>query len=189
MSSFSEVFKEVRFQKKVKQELPKIMGKADIESRKFGSTGMEKGLVRRRNLIDFLIDHFGEDRIDIIDLPGIDIKIDSHPVKIKTITGKGGVKIKWTVDPKKVENIMSDYLPSCGILLIRLNWGMKVKNLPSGIFWIPIEAQKRVLKHLGRELYLKRPKLGTNARGVELSKEALEKLLIDVETKHIEITW
>ncbi len=189
MSSLSEAFKEKRFRKKVKQNLPLIMKKSDKESKKFGKTGMEKGLVRKRNLIDFFIDHFGENNVDVTDSPRIDIKINSQPVKIKTITGKGGIKIKWTVDPKKVESILNEYTPSCGILLIRLNWGMKVKNIPSGFFWIPIEAQQRVIKRLGLLKYLKPPKRGTNSRGVELTKEALNNLLSDRETIHIDINW
>ena len=189
MNPMSEAFDDRRFQKKVIQELPHLIESADIEGSRYGKTGMEKGLIRKKNLIDFLINYFGENRVEIINLLGIDVKIDSEPVKIKTITGKSGVKIKWTVAPNKVENFMSDYTPSCGILLVRLNWGMRERNLLSGLFWIPIEAQQRVIKRLGREGYLKPPRRGTNSRGIELSKEALENLLTDVDTKHVDISW
>jgi len=189
MNSLSEAFDDEKFQKKVQKKFPHLMEIADIEGLKIGNTGMEKGSIRKKYLINFLIDHFGKDRVEKINLLGIDVKIDSQPVKIKTISSKCGVKIKWTVDSNKVENFFSAYTPSFGILLVRLNWGMKAKNRPSGLFWIPIEAQKRVLKQMGLKKYLKPPKIGTNSRGVELSREALEKLLIDIKTKHIDINW
>jgi hypothetical protein len=119
----------------------------------------------------------------------MDFKIDSIPIKIKTITGMGGVKITWTTDKDKLENFISDYKPVCGILLIRINWEMKEKNQPSGMFWIPIELQMEVLKQLSVENYLTPPKRGINSRGVPISKKALEILLKNKETKHVDINW
>lgn len=42
---------------------------------------------------------------------------------------------------------------------------------------------------MGREKYIKLPKVGTNPRGVEISKEGLTMLLQDKETRCIEIMW
>lgn len=192
MVSLADAFGDRRFQELIKQEIPRLMEKADIEGSRYGNTGMEKGSTRKKNLVDLLIDYFGEDNVETTfpqNLPGIDLKIDSQLVKIKTITGNRGVKIKWTVDPNKVEDFISEYSPSCNILLVKLNWNMKERNQPSGLFWIPLEAQRRVLKQLGVERYLKPPKPGTNSRGIELSKPALEHLLNDEETKHIDVDW
>lgn len=40
-----------------------------------------------------------------------------------------------------------------------------------------------------REKYFKLPKPGTNPRGVEISNDALSRLLQDKDTKRIEIFW
>ena len=42
---------------------------------------------------------------------------------------------------------------------------------------------------MGKDRYLKRPPLGTNPRGVELSKNGPGMLLTDEDTKCIEIVW
>ena len=42
---------------------------------------------------------------------------------------------------------------------------------------------------MGREKYIKLPKPGTNPRGVEITKEALETLVEDKESRAIEIYW
>ncbi|HIE27508.1 TPA: type II restriction endonuclease subunit R, partial [Candidatus Poribacteria bacterium] len=42
---------------------------------------------------------------------------------------------------------------------------------------------------MGRNKYLKLPKPGTNPRGVELSKEALLRLIEDKRTQAITIKW
>ena len=49
--------------------------------------------------------------------------------------------------------------------------------------------QKRVLNKLGKVKYLKLPKAGTNPRGVEFTKEAIEAMLADKETLKIDIDW
>ena len=51
------------------------------------------------------------------------------------------------------------------------------------------ESQVRVFKKLGAKKYLKLPKLGTNPRGVEITKKALELLTMDKETMSIDIIW
>lgn len=192
MRSLSEAFNDKKFKEEVQRQLPGLIAKADIEASRVGNTGLEKGSFRKKYLIDFFIDHLSGENVETgfpIGMPDIDVKIFTLPVKIKTITGKRGIKIKWTIDRGKVENYLSNYNPSYGILLVRLNWDMKERNRPSGLFWIPLEAQQRVLKRLGTEKYLKPPKLGTNSRGIELSREALKNLLNDIDTKHIDINW
>jgi hypothetical protein len=185
-------FSNKKFQRLVEEQLPSLIERANTEAAKYGKTGMEKGSVRKRYLIDFLIEYFGEDRVKTTfsgDVLGVDLKINSLPVKIKTITGKGAVKITWTTDKDKLDDFISDYTPVCGILLVRINWEMDEKNRPSGLFWIPIEVQNKICKKLDMEKYLKLPKRGTNSRGVPFSKQALDLLLKDKDTKHIEINW
>jgi len=192
MATMLTAFEDDYFIHKVQEMFPSLIERADNEASKYGKTGMEKGSVRKKFLIDFLIDYFGEERIKTTllgDIVGVDLKINSLPVKIKTITGKGAVKIIWTVDRKKLEDSVRNYTPTCGIFFVRINWRMKESNRPSGLFWIPIEAQKRVLRKLGIENYIKLPKIGTNSRGSPLSKIGLNMLLEDKDTLHIDINW
>jgi len=46
-----------------------------------------------------------------------------------------------------------------------------------------------VFDEIGKESYLKLPKAGTNPRGVEITKEALTKLVNDSTTMSIQINW
>jgi len=50
-------------------------------------------------------------------------------------------------------------------------------------------VQKRVFDKIGRQNYIKLPKAGTNPRGVEITKEALSALVVNSESKSIEINW
>ncbi|GAI64196.1 unnamed protein product, partial [marine sediment metagenome] len=69
-------------------------------------------------------------------------------------------------------------------LLIQINWDAK-----GGFYYLPLEVQRKVFRDIGRERYIKLPKPGTNPRGVEISKEALEALVADKDLKAIEIHW
>ena len=46
-----------------------------------------------------------------------------------------------------------------------------------------------MIKLAKKERYIKLPKAGTNPRGVEITEEALFKLVEDNDTKSIEIKW
>jgi hypothetical protein len=84
---------------------------------------------------------------------------------------------------------MRDYVPIHDLLLARVNWDMKERYQPSGLFFIPKDSQLNVLQRLGRENYLKPPKPGTNAKGVSLTRQAFENLLSDNNVIHIDIDW
>jgi len=64
-----------------------------------------------------------------------------------------------------------------------------VWNALGGFCYIPLEAQERLLGEMGREKYIKLPSPGTNPRGVEITKEALSKLVRGKETRIIEVNW
>ncbi len=108
------------------------------------------------------------------------------PVSVKTITGKsfGGVKLIWTVDAQKAKEFRENYYPHCDILLVQINW-----HDVGGFYYIPLNVQKRLFDRIGRHNYIKLPKPGTNPRGVEITKEALSALVVDSESKSIEINW
>jgi len=70
------------------------------------------------------------------------------------------------------------------MIFVQINW-----NNGGGFYHIPLEVQREVFKKMGRQKYIKLPKEGTNPRGAEMSKEALEELIKHKDTKNIEIDW
>lgn len=183
----AEIFEDERLVEKIKSRLPYLFQLAEVESSRAGKIGMEVGSLREKILIALLVYKFGKENVETdipITKPEIDLKLFGYPVSIKTITGAGGVKIVWTVDAQKAREFRENYTPSCGTLLVRINWGGV-----GGFYYIPLEVQRGTFKRIGRDRYLKLPKLGTNPRGVEISKEALSELLESERTRTIEINW
>ncbi len=175
--------------KKVKLRLPKMFQLAELESSRAGKIGMEVGSIREAIIIALLIYKFGDKNIETnipITESEVDFRAFGKPISIKTITTNTltGVKIIWTVDYKKVEEFIKSYYPKVDMLLVQINW-----NKQGGLFYIPIDVQKRIFKKLGKDKYIKVPKKGTNPRGIEISKEALIDLINDRETKSINIEW
>jgi len=188
-SRLLEIFEDEKLVEKIKRRLPYLFQLAELESSRAGKTGMEVGSVRERIIVALLIYKFGEANVETeipITKPEVDAKLFGEPVSIKTITGKGfsGVKLIWTVDAQKAKEFRESYYPHCDILLIQINW-----NDMGGFYYIPLSAQKRLFEIIGRENYIKLPKPGTNPRGVEITKEALSRLVADGESRNIPINW
>lgn len=174
---------------KIKSRLPYLYRLAELESSRAGKIGMEVGSVREKIVVALLLYKYGADNVEteipIIE-PEVDVRLFGNPISIKTITGRdfSGVKLIWTVDAEKALTFLRNYHPCCDILLVRIFWGGT-----GGFYYIPIEAQNRVFKELGREGYIKLPKAGTNPRGAEFTKDALSKLASDKDARVIEINW
>lgn len=182
-----EIFEDEKLLDKIEKRLPYLFQLAELERSRAGKIGMEVGSLREKIIIALLIYRFGEENIETqipITKREIDVKLFGHPISIKTITGMGGVKIIWTVDPQKAREFFETYTPICDTLLVQIKW-----NGVGGFFYIPIEVQQKVLKNMGRRNYLKLPKPGTNPRGVEISREGLLRLMEDKDTKSIKIVW
>lgn len=184
-----ELFEDEKLVEKIKRRLPYLFQLAELESSRAGKTGMEVGSVREKIIGALLIYKFGKENVETeipITEPEVDLKLFGKPISIKTITGKNlaGVKLIWTVDSHKAKEFYNNYYPYCDILLIQINW-----NSIGGFYYIPLEVQRRLFDKVGREKYIKLPKPGTNPRGVEITKEALLKLVGDNDTKRIEINW
>ncbi len=184
----SALFKS-EIEKKIREKLPYLFHLAQNEVSRGGKTGMEVGTIREQILIALLAYVFGEENIDTgikITQPEIDVKVLGIPVSIKTISGPrlGGVKVVWTVDWNRVNEFVRLYRPRSHIILAHVNW-----DAQGGLYAIPLHVQNRIFKTLGRSLYLKIPKRGTNPRGVEISGEAIRKMVSDDETQKLLITW
>ncbi len=184
----SEIFADKNFILKIKNKLPKLFHIAELESSRAGKIGMEVGSVREKVIIALLIYKYGKEKVNInipITESETDVIVKGVPYSIKTITGNGGVKAVWTVDASSAKNFIDNYTPKCNLIFIQINWGYT----KGGFSLIPLEVQKRVLGKLGKLKYLKLPKEGTNPRGVEFTREAIESLLADKDTMKIDINW
>lgn len=184
-----ELFSDKELVAKIQNKLPKLFHLAELESSRAGKIGMEVGSLREKIIVALLIYKFGEENIRS-DIPitesEVDVEVYENPISIKTITGKTptGVKLIWTVDSAKSKEFSENYLPSCDMLFIQINW-----NNGGGFYLISKETQYEVLTKIGRASYIKLPKAGTNPRGVELTRQALQILLQHKDTLVIPINW
>ncbi len=193
MSTYNGIYKALfddpELVKQIQQKLPLLFLMAELDNSRNGKLGMEIGSARERIIIALLMHKFGEGLVDPnlpITMAEVDVLVKNEPLSIKTVSGKqaGGIKLIWTVDPQKAKQFADHYQPTCDILLAHINWG-GVGHL----YLIPTEVQSRLLSKIGRELYMKLPKPGTNPRGVELSKDAIQLLIADPETLRIPINF
>jgi len=188
-SHLIEIFEDEELKARIQRKLPYLFNIAELESSRAGKIGMQVGSLRENVVIALLIYKFGEENVETgipITEPEVDLKLFGRPVSVKTITGKsfGGVKLIWTVDAQKAREFSDNYYPRCDILLVQVNWDSK-----GAFYYLPLEVQKKVFEKIGRKGYIKLPKPGTNPRGVEITKEALEAIVTDKESKAIEIYW
>ena len=188
-SRLAEIFEDEALISKIKRRLPYFYQLAELESSRAGKVGMEVGSLREKIIVALLIYKFGESNVKTeipITKPEVDVELFGKSLSIKTITGKGfgGVKLIWTVDAPKAMEFRESYYPLCDISLVQIVWNGK-----GGFYYIPLEAQEKLFRVMGRERYIKLPIPGTNPRGVEITKEALSQLVHDRETKVIEIDW
>jgi hypothetical protein len=186
-SRLIEIFEDDKVAAKIRKRLPYLFQVAELESSRAGKVGMEVGSLREKIVIALLMYKFGEDNVATqipITEPEIDVSLFGHPISIKTITGFGGVKFSWTVDAQKAREFAKNYVPKTDILLVQIKW-----NGLGSLSYIPLEVQQRTLREMDREKYFKLPKPGTNPRGVEISNEALLRLLKNKDTRRIQIFW
>jgi len=136
-----------------------------------------------------LIYKFGQENVDSeipITESEIDVQVFGKPLSIKTITGRylSGVKLIWTVDAEQALKFSREYTPCCDILLTQIYW-----DNPGYLFYFPHFVQYDVMDKIGRENYIKLPKAGTNPRGVEVSREALDLLSTHPECYSLRLEW
>jgi hypothetical protein len=184
----TELFTDKAVVSKIQNKLPKLFRIAEIETSRSGKIGMEVGFLREKVISSLLIYKFGEENVNTNipeTEPETDVKVGNREISIKTITGNGRVKAVWTVEAESSKRFIENYEPKCDIILVRI-WWEKTKD---SFFLIPLDVQIQIFKLLGHNKYLNMPKAGTNPRGVEFSKEALERMLSHKDTMRIPIRW
>ncbi len=188
LRTIRDLFANKQYVSLIQKKLPKSFAIAGVESSRAGKIGMQVGSLRENILIALLLYAFGEKRVNpefAITSTEKDVEIDGNPLSIKTITDNGNIKAVWTVDAESAIRWANNYSPKMDILLAQICWGTK----EGGLFLIPSNVQKELFAKIGRKKYLKMPKLGTNPRGVEFSREAVSKMLKDKRTFKIQIDW
>lgn len=189
MDSIDKIFNDLEVINQIQKKLPKLFQLAEVDNSRDGKIGMEIGSTRERIIIALLIYHFGEENVTT-DIPitksETDVIVFNEPVSIKTLTNKKviGFKLIWTVDSQKALEFINAYNPECDMLLIHINWSMQ-----GGAYLIKKESQIEILNRYGKEFYFKLPKEGTNTRGVEITKEAINELIEHSKTQVIKINW
>lgn len=190
-SVFNKLFDDNLIVRRVKNKLPHLFQLAELESSRNGKIGMEIGSVRERILIALLMYKFGIDIVnsDIpITAPEVDVIVNDNPLSIKTMTTNSerwsSIKLIWTVDAKKALEFKNTYMPSCDMLVAKIRWNGEGKLL-----LFSKESQQHVLNDIGRDRYIKLPKENTNARGVEITAEALSILETNKDTRCININF
>src|SRR3990167_6908787 len=188
MADIKELFTDNITVSEIQAKLPKLFRIAEIESSRAGKIGMEVGSLREKVIGGLLIYKFGEVNVNTeipITESETDVILAGKNLSVKTITGNGGVKAVWTVDAESSKNFVDNYVPKCDILLIQIWWGEDKDSF----FFIPLEVQKEIFSSIRGEKYLKMPKAGTNPRGIEFSKEAIQRMLQHSKTLKIKINW
>ena len=188
-NQISKLFTDRLSIQKIQNKLPKLFQLAELESSRAGKIGMEVGSVREKIIIALLIYKFGESNVETkvpITEPEVDVRVFNNPLSIKTITGStfGGIKLIWTVDATKAIEFANGYKPSCDMILAQINWSNE-----GGLYYIPKDVQLAVHNEIGKNRYIKLPKAGTNPRGVEMTAEAMKKLINNSNTFKILINW
>lgn len=189
MSNYlKKLFSDVNITERVKTRMPKLFQLAEVDGSRAGKLGMEVGSIRERIIIALLIYKFGEENVKT-DIPitraDIDAVLFDNPISVKTISGDlSGVKLIWTVDARKALEFSKKYIPTTDILLVNIKWDDK-----GAFYFFSKEGQTRVFNNLGVKKYLKLPKKGTNPRGVEITKKAIQLLIVDKDTMFIPIDW
>lgn len=183
-----EWFDNQLFTSLVKNNLPKLFKKAEIESMRGGKIGMEVGVLRERILIALLLKSFGDKNVKF-DFSSTDNSKDTQVfddvLSIKTFmnNGYGGIKVFWASDNKTVRNAVSNYVPQNHLLISNINWGTK----NGGLYLIDLETQLEIFNNIGVEKYLKIN--NGNNRGISIQTEVLKTLLSHKKTKRIIVNW
>ena len=184
----TDLFSDTDLVSRIKERLPRLFQIAELESSRAGIVGMEVGSARERILIALLIHKFGKANVSTVSIIAAetDAIVFGESISVKTVTGRylTSVKLIWTVDAIQARSFAEAYVPSCDMMFVQIVWGGV-----GGLCFFKKETQLKVLETIGRENYIVLPKGGTNPRGVEISSNALKRLIAHQETRCIPIFW
>lgn len=88
------------------------------------------------------------------------------------------------IDAEQARRFSEDFVPHCDMLLAHVNW-----DEIGGLYLMPCQVQNEVMSQIGRQEFIKLPKVGTNPRGVEISGKALDLMINHSNSRRISIAW
>ena len=189
------LFRDERYVELLRQNLPRAFEVADAESRRiqqrkggrtYESVGQEVGVVREKILIAYLRHTVGDMHIELPTTNSAmrDVLILGHPLEIKTATGSGKVKAKWTADTASAQSDISRFEFTADLLLVRIWWDKEQDS----VFYIPVEVlQKLAGQHTAGD-YLSSAS-GTNNRGIDIKAWFITAAEGHQDTVRIPINW
>jgi hypothetical protein len=183
-----EWFENETFVDIVKNNLPKLFKKAELETMRGGKIGMEVGVLRERVLNAILIKSFGYENVKTdfgTTENSKDVQVFQDTLSIKTFTNNNydGIKVFWASDNESVRNATLNYRPQNHLLVSQIKWGTE----DGGLYLIPLDVQNYFFNLRGVEGYLK---INTgNNRGISIQTEILKSMITHNDTKIIGVSW
>ena len=179
----------------LRHNLPRAFEVADAESRRiqkrrggktYEAVGQEVGVVREKILTAYLRHTLGDFNIDLPTTNSAmqDVMVFGNPLEIKTVTGGGSVKAKWTADTESAQRDISQFHFSADLLLVRIWWETEKDSL----FYIPHEVLNGVAGDRPPATYLS-VSSGTNNRGINIAAEFMQAVENHQDTVRIAINW
>lgn len=189
------LFRNDRYIALLQHNLPRAFEVADAESRRiqqrqggrtYEAVGQEVGVVRERILIAYLRHTVGDMHIELPTANSAmrDVLIFGQPLEIKTATGKGKVKAKWTADTQAAQNDISRFEFTSDLLLVRIWW----ETERDSVFYIPVEVLKELAGEREAADYLSSAS-GTNNRGIDIKAWFVDAAERHRDTVRIPIDW
>ena len=186
-----DIMSSERFIRHLRAGLPYAFEQADAEHSRHRrdsgkvSVGPEVGITRERILLGLLYDQLGPASISLPESgrSGQNVLVDGRPLDIKTVSGNGKVKAKWTADDASAKSAIDEFVFQADMLLVRIYWGQEQDS----VFYISRET----LSALAREQasgYLTSSR-GTNNRGIEFDQAFLRQAEVHPDTLRIAINW
>lgn len=180
---FNDIFNDEIFVRSLQRRLPKLVYDLNEAFRKGGKLSPDIGNLREKMIIGILKKQYG-DRLEYefeSQEPELDFQFDGEGISFKTTISKG-FKLIWTANYELAMDFYKNSTPlySIAVLLFQKKLG--------GLYYFPLELLVRTRERLGLE-FLKKPKSGTNPRGVELSTKAFNLLIKGQSCRFIPINW
>ena len=181
--SFSDIFEDKIFIKKIKNRFPKYISDLNDAFAKDGKLSPDIGTLREKMIIGIFSKHFGENFSD--KLPPQEAEADfiifDEMISFKTSISKS-FKLIWTSNYELAIKFYEKFNPEYPIILLIFQKSV------GGLYYFSIELLQKIRKKLNLE-FLNKPKSGTNPRGVSLSTKGFNELKDDLDCKYIPIDW
>ena len=188
------LFRNEHYVELLRHNLPRAFEVADAEARRvqqrkgniYETVGQEVGVVRERILIAYLRHVVGDMHVELPTANSAmrDVLISGMPLEIKTATGNGKVKAKWTADTTSAQSDISRFEFTSDLLLVRIWWEAEKDS----VFYIPAEVLQGLADQRNPVDFLSSA-AGTNNRGIDIKPWFIGAAERHENTVRIPIDW